>query len=62
MAENGEQMRNMTPFSQALAVLAITSGIIGYRAAALGIAVIIVGLEIVVAIALADEEDRQPGA
>ena len=62
MAENGEQMRNMTPFSQALAVLAITSGIIGYKAAALAIAVVIAGLEIVVSIALAEEEDRQSEA
>jgi hypothetical protein len=55
-------MRNMTPFSQALAVLAITSGIIGYKAAALAIAVVIAGLEIVVSIALAEEEDRQSEA
>ena len=50
-------MRNITPISQAVVALAVVSAIIGYEAAALAISVAVVGIEIMVTIALAQDEE-----
>lgn len=49
--------RNMGPLSQALAVLAISSAIAGYKSAAIALSVIIIGLEVIITAALNDDNE-----
>jgi len=49
-------MRNITPISQTLSVLAVVSVIGGYVSAALAVAVVTVGIEIMVTAALNQDD------
>ena len=51
-------LRNMTPVSQALAVLAVCCALTDYTPAGLALAVIVVGIEFVVTVALASEKSE----
>jgi len=50
-------MRNITPISQAFSVLAVVSAIGGYVSAALAVAVVTIGIEIMVTAALNQDEE-----